>query len=70
MENEIPIIALVYLERVMKKVSLLINRFNWKRFCLITLIEASKIWDDDSLENVHFPQVMPEINVQMINRLE
>ena len=32
-----------------------LNFSNWKRLTLISLILASKIWDDDSLENVHFP---------------
>ena len=55
MEKEIPILCLIYLERFTKKTGLLINYSNWKRLTLISLITASKIWDDDSLENVHFP---------------
>lgn len=49
---------------------LLINNFNWKRLTLISLCIGSKIWDDDSLENVHFPKVMPELSLRMINKLE
>ena len=70
MENETPIIALIYLERLLRKAQILVNKFNWKRFTLSTMCIASKVWDDDSLENVHFPQVMPEVNVTMINQLE
>jgi len=55
MEKEIPILCLVYLERFLTKTGLLMNFSNWKRLTLICLILASKIWDDDSLENVHFP---------------
>jgi hypothetical protein len=55
MEKEIPILCLIYLERFTKKTGILINQSNWKRLATITLILASKIWDDDSLENVHFP---------------
>lgn len=55
MEKEIPILCLIYLERFTKKTGILINYSNWKRLTLISLILASKIWDDDSLENVHFP---------------
>ena len=58
MEKEIPILCLIYLDRFTKKTGLLINYSNWKRLTLISLILASKVWDDDSLENVHFPQVM------------
>lgn len=50
MENEIPIIALIYIERLMST-GILLNRFNWQRVLLICLCVASKIWDDDSLEN-------------------
>lgn len=55
MEKEIPILCLVYIERFLTKSGLLMNYANWKRLTLISLILASKIWDDDSLENVHFP---------------
>lgn len=55
MEKEIPILCLIYLERFFTKTGILMNFANWKRLTLISLILASKIWDDDSLENVHFP---------------
>ena len=55
MEKEIPILCLIYLERFFTKTGILMTGKNWKRLTLITLILASKIWDDDSLENVHFP---------------
>ena len=31
---------------------------------------ASKIWDDESLENVHFPQVLKEISLKEVVELE
>ena len=55
MEKEIPILCLIYLERFFTKTGILMTGSNWKRLTLISLILASKIWDDDSLENVHFP---------------
>ena len=70
MENEIPIIALVYIERLLKKTGILVNKYNWKRFLVVCLCVASKVWDDDSLENVHFPKVMSDVTVNMINKLE
>lgn len=70
MENEIPIICLVYIERLLTKTGFLITNENWKRLCLICLCLGSKIWDDDSLENVHFPKVMGDVSLRMINRLE
>ena len=70
MENETPIIALVYIERILLKTGILINKYNWKRILLICLCVASKVWDDDSLENVHFPKVMSDVSLPMINKLE
>lgn len=46
------------------------NHTNWKRLTLISLILASKIWDDDSLENIHFPQVLPDTKLKEISSLE
>ena len=70
MEKEIPILCLVYLERFLTRTGILMNFANWKRLTLIALILASKIWDDDSLENVHFPQVMSDITLKEISGLE
>jgi len=70
MENEIPVVCLVYLERILVKAGLLLNNENWKRLTLIALCTASKIWDDDSLENAHFPKVMPDVQLRMIQQLE
>ena len=70
MEKEIPILCLIYLDRFTRKTGLLINGGNWKRLTLISLILASKIWDDESLENVHFPQVIKELTLKEISGLE
>jgi hypothetical protein len=70
MENEAPIIALVYIERILLKTGILVNKYNWKRILLVCLCVASKVWDDDSLENVHFPKVMADVSLVMLNTLE
>jgi len=70
MENEIPVIALIYLEKLMLSTGILLTRYNWQRIIMICLILASKIWDDDSLENHHFPKVMSDVTVNEINKLE
>ena len=70
MEKEIPLMALVYIERFMTSTGMLLNHWNWRRIVLIVLIIASKVWDDDSLENIHFPQVMPDITLKEVNTLE
>ena len=70
MEKEIPLMALVYIERFMNQTGMLLNHWNWRRIVLTVLIIASKVWDDDSLENIHFPQVMPDISLKEVNNLE
>ena len=70
MEKEIPIIALVYLERLLERTGILMNNLNWRRLTLVTLCLASKIWDDDSLENEHFPKVMKDVTLKEINTFE
>lgn len=34
------------------------------------MIEAGKVWDDDTLENKHYPRVMPDVSLKEINELE
>lgn len=70
MEKEIPILALVYLERLIMRTGILMNNLNWRRLILTTLCVASKIWDDDSLENEHFPKVMKDVTIKEINTFE
>ena len=70
MEKEIPIVALVYLERLLTRTGILINKNNWRRLLLVSLCLASKIWDDESLENEHFPKVMEDVTLKEINTFE
>ena len=70
MEAEIPIISLIYIEKLLRKCGVLVNINNWRRIVLTTLCIGSKIWDDDSLENVHFPKVMPDVSLKEISQLE
>jgi len=70
MESEIPIMALVYIERLMKKTGVLVNIHNWSRIVMVTLCIASKIWDDESLENEHFAQVFKNVSLKEISVLE
>jgi len=43
MEHEIPIIALLYIEKLMLRTGLLMNQINWRRFTFIALVIASKV---------------------------
>ena len=43
MEKEIPIIALIYIEKLMITTGLLMNELNWRRFIFIALVIGSKV---------------------------
>ena len=70
MEKEVIIISLIYIERLIFNTGFIINSRNWRKIIFIALIIASKIWDDDSLENIHYSQVFTHLKVGEINLLE
>ena len=70
MEKETIIVALIYIERLIFNSGLLITSRNWRKLIFTALIMASKIWDDDSLENIHFSQIFTHLKIGEINLLE
>jgi hypothetical protein len=54
MEKGTIIVALIYIERFIFNTGSLITSRNWGKIIFISLMLPSKIWDDDSLENLHF----------------
>lgn len=54
MEKEVPILALVYIERIILKSGFGITGKNWRKIIFTALIMASKTWDDESFENENF----------------
>lgn len=64
MEKEMPIIAYMYLKKLLNSKKLYLNKqrklsiYNWRNIMLVTLISASKIWDDTSLENHSFSKAI------------
>ncbi|CAG9313183.1 unnamed protein product [Blepharisma stoltei] len=70
MEKECSIISLIYIERMINKSGLYVNEKNWKKLILISLIIASKVWDDESYENIHFAKVFTKFSLKEINSME
>ena len=70
MEKEVPIIALVYIERLLIKSGFGLNKKNWRRITLTALIMGSKIWDDESFENENFAKAFPTYKTKEINEME
>ena len=60
----------MYLERLLERTGTLMNKYNWKRLFLTSIIIASKLWDDESLENQHFSKIIGDISTKELNSLE
>jgi hypothetical protein len=63
MEKEIPIITLVYIERLLVCSNFNLNGNNWRKITIIAMVIASKIWDDESFENNNFSKAFPVFSV-------
>jgi hypothetical protein len=70
MEKEVSILCLIYMERFIEKTGIYVSEKNWKKLLFMCLVLASKIWDDESYENVHFAQVFSIITLREINAME
>lgn len=70
MEKEVSILCLIYMERFIEKTGIYVSEKNWKKLIFMCLVLASKIWDDESYENVHFAQVFSMITLKEINAME
>ena len=70
MEKEVSILCLIYMERFIEKTGIYVSEKNWKKLIFMCLVLASKIWDDESYENVHFAQVFSMIALKEINAME
>ena len=70
MEKEIPILALVYIERLLLKSGFGLTGKNWRKITFTALVMASKIWDDESFENENFSRAFAIYDTKEINEFE
>ena len=79
MEYECMIIVLIYIERLSKysNHTFLISHQNWKSILCITMLLASKVWDDFSMSNSDFHYILhtyidtnPPLPLSVFNSLE
>eukprot|EP01125_Pyxidicula_operculata_P012987 TRINITY_DN4277_c0_g1_i1.p1 TRINITY_DN4277_c0_g1~~TRINITY_DN4277_c0_g1_i1.p1 ORF type:complete len:311 (+),score=58.17 TRINITY_DN4277_c0_g1_i1:35-967(+) len=64
------VMAMAYIERLVKITGVTLHSSNWRRIVLGALILASKVWEDVAVWNVDFLQVFPNLKVSDLNRLE
>ena len=74
MERDSLIIALMYIERLLKSksagVALKLGPHNWMTVLFCGLLISSKVWDDESMWNSDFSQISPGFNLKRVNALE
>lgn len=61
---------LVYMDRFIEASGLVLNPYNWKRVCFISLIVTQKVWDDYSYVNNDYRTLLPHTNLRDVNEME
>jgi len=64
------VMALVFLDRITESTGFQIQPKNWRRILLAALIIASKVWEDESVWNVDFVDVFPNLNADDLLLIE
>lgn len=67
---ECAIVALLYAERLMSQGKIAMNGRNWRPILMVSILMASKMWDDLSSWNVEFSDIFPIFTLHEINTLE
>ena len=64
------VISLIYIERLIQKNTFYMTSCNWRLVLFVSLILASKIWDDESFENDNFSKAFAKYTTKDINHFE
>merc|ERR1712072_236653 len=67
---EASVAGLAYTERFLACTGMQLTARNWRRLLLVCWLMASKVWDDESMENRHFAELSPLFTLDDINLLE
>ncbi|KAK2964265.1 putative CCNYL1 protein [Blattamonas nauphoetae] len=71
MNPQCAIICLIYIERLITDASIVLHPINWRRVVVITLLMASKVWEDHAVQNVSVvKRAFPFFTVQDVNAME
>merc|ERR1719311_1506224 len=70
LEQEVSVITLFYLERFSTTCGVAMTPDNWQRLTITAMMLASKVWNDESFENVEFSQLCPLYTLDEINTFE
>ena len=71
MSPQCSVICLIYLERLITDANVVLHPINWRRLVVISLLEASKVWEDVPIENIDIvKRAFPFFEVTDINKME
>ena len=64
-----PLVGLVYLERFLRLSQLRLSAKNWRSLVSVSMLLASKVWDDLSMSNADFATIV-DVSLAQMNRWE
>lgn len=70
LQPEVSVIMVIYLRRFQEKAGIALTPDNWQRLSITAMMLASKVWDDESFENIEFSQLCPLYTLDEINTFE
>lgn len=70
LEPEVSVITLFYLDRFSELCGVAVTPDNWRRLVITAMMLASKVWNDESFENLEFAQLCPLYTLDEINAFE
>lgn len=70
LEPEVSVLTLFYLDRFSELSGVALTPDNWRRLVIAAMMLASKVWNDESFENIEFAQLCPLYSIDEINRFE
>jgi len=70
LEPEVSVITLFYIDRFSELSGVSMTPDNWRRLTITAMMLASKVWNDESFENIEFAQLCPLYTLDEINAFE
>mmetsp|Transcript_8877 Transcript_8877/g.15631 ORF Transcript_8877/g.15631 Transcript_8877/m.15631 type:complete len:460 (-) Transcript_8877:139-1518(-) len=70
LSSECSVVSLIYAERLMERAGIELLASNWRPVVMVSMLLASKVWQDLASWNIEFARVYPQFSVKSINLLE
>jgi len=70
LEPEVSVVTMNYVDRFSDTCGVALTPDNWQRLIITAMMLASKVWNDESFENVEFAQLCPLYTLDEINTFE